>query len=70
MRRSIRSRADAAVVAHRIERDADVLWRAVRHDGESVIRDDEVEPIHSLRSDARRVAHLLSRHNGSARKRH
>lgn len=72
MRRTIRTRRDATTVAHRIERDANALWRAVPLDGgsKSPIRDDEVLPIDTLRKDARRVARLLARRNGPPRKGH
>lgn len=63
-RRSIRSRADARIVAHRVTIDADLLWRAVRHEGgRSPIHDDEILPIHALRREARAVARLLGRRN-------
>lgn len=64
MRRAVRTRAEALTTAHRIERDADALWGAVKHDGRSEIRDDEVVPIDTLRKNARKVARLLARRGG------
>lgn len=72
MRRTVRTRRDASTVGHRIERDADALWRAISldHGARSPIRDDEAEPIAALRYEAKRVARLLGRRRSNGRKNH